>query len=491
MSEFLKSLKYIVLSFVSLGVVFITMSISGFCDTITINRNTTDLPSDNSSYTCFVDFPSSFTFDIKISGVSGGDTIFFTSAIHVVTSYGDYVVRSAQSNFTVSSGTNTYSKDLGLTGIQDYYLPGYYIMCYLEYSYNSYGGAIGPLTQSPSGSFSGAYSDTTVNTLSRSSGTVSFSNTLSSFGSDYSVILNQIYQELLDQGLTLDDIYTELLDQGLSIDSLVNDISLLKKSICYDFPNSIDGNYCLSDVFFSPFYSSYLNNSVFSIGPCSFDFNTPLSNFYFYFSCPSSHKVRIYSTLSNINSLISAFTYDGVGYSVFGSVFSSSLGSCFEFSIPESIPTGGFILIRFSTISGRFALYDYVLSANDILDYMESQWGQVTPNVGPTNQIIGDSDDLINDWSTYETSAFTDLDTAYANSGISGFAWSGFTGIQAFTSIVDQFYNVLPSEFKLYIIAGLIIGITSVVLSAVGRVVNTADQIEKDKENYFFRKFFK
>lgn len=449
-------------------------SIPGYCVSFTGYENNTfsyvlmydanaGIGSDTVDY-CDIDF-SGITISFLMANLDSGSSYISTQGWYkliVDTTEGSFVMRSGNLSLS-SSVTSIQTKSFTLSG-GSYSLPGAFVSIRIEGSYF--------ITMlNGSSTYYYQFSSATINGWSKVD--------VQGSGSDYSVILTKIYNELVDQGLTLDNLYSELLDQGISLDTLV-------KSLCFDFPHTIDSNYYLSTCFLDLPTNSSLNNSVFDLGFFAFDFN-PHFNIDVCFRVPSSHKVMFVSSInSNNNCFLGNWSYNGSSISISStSRFSSSeFGYFYYYDLPSSLPTGALLNCSIYTggtsFIGRCALYEYRVSANDILDYMESQWGQVTPNVPGTDTIIGDTDTLVQDWSTYETQAFTDLDTAYAQSGISGFAWSGFTGIQAYTSIVDQFYNVLPSEVKLFIIAGLIIGITAVILSAVGRVVRNSDKFNGD-----------
>lgn len=468
------------------GVAFCSPSIKGFASStpsysgqvtrVFYSSTYSGSPTDGHTYSCKV---TNSTWSMSFVGHTGETYSNLTGEVYLLTTSGTYLVGVAggsNSSVTVANANSSRYYDgypLKLFGI----LRGFVTSSSQPAPHSS-----GTL------SFSASVEDTT--------GT---NSDLSSIKSDTSQILtivqglnfDSIYDLVSDIWVYLDtnqrsqfaNILSTLIDCSVELESIDDSLTELltyvqdiKRSLCFDFPVSIDGNYSLSDVFFSSFYSSYLNNLNFSIGHCSFDFNTPLSNFYFYFSCPSSHKVRIYSTLSNINSLISAFTYEGTGYSVFGSVFSSSLGSCFEFTIPDSIPTGGLILIRFSTISGRFALYDYVVSANDILDYMKDQWAQSSSAISDLGDHSSGTGTMQGDVFDTESSYFGDFESAVSGAGVTVFNWSVFTGMGIFSAIVSSFYNLMPSELALYITAVLIVGCIAVFISAVGRVVKKGGQ---------------
>lgn len=467
-----------------MGVVLWAMSIPGYCYVLDVNRAPqSSIPTDT-NYTCTV-VPSFSSLDITCY-VQYSQNVRFDVSYSVVTSQGTFVLRNQTINLSVSTSNTSYSLSVGgLSSSRSWVLPGYYINSFFEITpYFSY--EYDHLSPTTGSNMAGASSLGELRSVS-TSGNLSYTNVQSSSGSDYMQILTNIYNELLDQGLTLDDFYSELLDQGLSLDSIVSDLSLLKKSLCYDFADTIDGNYHLSSLYYS--YLTYsFNHEVLPIGYAAFDFFANSStNLRFTFRVPESCNILVLSSAIdsnfNIPTVVGIYDYDGnpITYSQ-EPRYGRNIVIGRYITIPDAYKYS-FLSIEFSFLGSsraRFALYDYVVGANDILNYMESQWGQVVPSVPDTDEVIGDTDTLVQDWSTYETSAFTDLDTAYAQSGISGFAWSGFTGIQAYTSIVDQFYNVLPSEVKLFIIAGLIIGITAVILSAVGRVVRNSDKFNGD-----------
>ena len=121
--------------------------------------------------------------------------------------------------------------------------------------------------------------------------------------------------------------------------------------------------------------------------------------------------------------------------------------------------------------SVRFALYDYVVGPNDILDYMKDQWSQSSSAVSDLDTHTSITDGFGSSVASYEDGFFTSFSSAVDGAGIRSFDWSVFGGMSLFTAFVTGFYNLLPAEFALYITAVLIVGCVAVLLSAIGRVV--------------------
>ena len=269
-------------------------------------------------------------------------------SVYIDTTEGTYLLKSGNiSGSAISvngSGTAVITQTISFN---NFYLPGAFRSYYITGNVFTY-----------------EYNGSTDTYCSFSSASVTgFSHSESHYNTgDYTTILNNIYNELLSQGLTLDNLYTELLNQGISLDILV-------KSMCFDFPTEIDGNYRLSSVYTNA--SLDLNNSYINIGYGAFDFST-FSNFSCSFKIPASCKMRFYSIRYN-----NAFVGCTFNSQAVDSYHEYYLNDIYVYEVTfKSAYVNQFSSVSFwplnSVTHGRFALYDYVYSASDILDYMNT-----------------------------------------------------------------------------------------------------------------------
>ena len=297
---------------------FFISPIKGYCSEGNVSNQTSEYftlsrpdpstyPSDL-NYTCEVVFPSSLSFKCSIgpSTTTSSCTYYYGVLLHVVTTNGDYVVRVSDGSFSTvppqPGNSKTVNNSLGLSGLGTYTFPGYFIQCYIEYTsdgkiWRSGSNTLSGTLNSNTGSFNGTWQERSgefpIWSVSSVNGTnVSYTNVQSASG-DYMQILTQIYNELLDQGITLDDMYIELLDQGLSLDSLVSDVLDIKKSVCFDFPSFFDNNYNLSTCFFTDVSLSSLNNFYLPISDFGFTFSSNVSGVKFWGIVPQSRKLCV------------------------------------------------------------------------------------------------------------------------------------------------------------------------------------------------------
>lgn len=476
-----------------MGIVLWAMSISGYAQSISYFKiqEASSIPTDL-NYNTEVTIPTSPSFKLSISPDVDTSTHFynFSSALHVVTSEGDFVLSVGNGSFDTTppspGSTKTVNKSLGLTTKGSYILPGYFISSYLVYDHSQNSDVlhyrISGNVNSSTGSLNGTvdpntyYSTQTVFTVSALNNPTQyvFTNVQSSSGSDYMQILTNIYNELLAQGLTLDDLYNELLDQGISLDSLVDSVSFLQSSICYDMPSPVDTNYYLTTCSFSSLNSNLYN---FNLNPClaQFRFKEPFSNVETVsFKRPSSGKIMLlYSRLgsSTVFDRLELFNND-----VFVPRTSFAVDDTFGFVYYDLsyFPADSFFDLSFRVVYGNdisLGIYEYRISANDILEYMKEQWGSTQPSTDSLDSTISATGDMQSDINFIDDNAFTDFSGAYDHTGISAFSWTVFSGMSVFSSIVNKFYFALPSEFSLYITAVLIVGVIAVLLSAVGRII--------------------
>lgn len=386
-------------------------------------------------------------------------------SVYIDTTEGTYLLKSGNVSGTAiavaGSGTAVITQTISFN---NFYLPGAFRSYYISGNVFSY-----------------EYNGSMDTYCSFSSATVSgFSHTESHYNTgDYTTILNNIYNELLSQGLTLDNFYTELLDQGISLDTLV-------KSLCFDFPLSIDGNYQLSTVFISSLPSNItLHNNYLSLGYFGFDFDTTGSGngFIFapYFVVPSSRHIRLYSTFSS--DIRYVFALNGNQISNYTKTSSSGPESYFtDIVFGDTIPIGSFVRLSIffdnsssTYFSGRLALYDYVVGANDILDYMNKQWSGADVEVDPFINEIDTASGVQDSIHIMESGSWSDLNDNYTYTGLGSFSFNAFTGMKALTTIINRFYLKLPSQYALYIVGVMFIGIAAVLISAVGRVNKASD----------------
>ena len=287
-----------------MGILFLGMSIPGYCVSFSGYENNTfsyvlmqdsdaGIGSDTVDY-CEIDF-SGITLSFLMANLESGSSYISTQGWYkliVDTTEGSYVMRSG--NLSLSSSVSSIQTKTYTLGSGSYSLPGAFVSIRIEGSYF--------ITMlNGSSSYYYQFSSAVINGWSKVD--------VQGSGSDYSVILSQIYNELVDQGLTLDDLYSELLDQGYSIDSLVDSVSILSSSLSYDMPNPIDGNYYLIPVSFSLPINGMLNLGL-SPNYASFRFDSnPGNSRIFYCVVPSSKKFMVYSSAINGSSDIGLELY--------------------------------------------------------------------------------------------------------------------------------------------------------------------------------------
>ena len=296
-------------------------------------------------------------------------------------------------------------------------------------------------------------------------------------------LLSSILSKVTGIDTTVSSIDLELVDIESAIGGtnsrladILFELYTLKKSLCFDFPLTIDGNYHLATVFFISSVESYNNNPM-DIGYCAFDFSSSVSSNTHRFICavPESRKIRLVSS-PRVNRSTFVDLYDNV-INVSTVDNSTSVTRDVIYTFPDSVVPGSIFKFGVDAPSNsRFALYDYVVGANDILNYMKDQWAQSSSAISDLGDHSSGTGTLQGDVFTTESSYFGDFESAVSGAGVTGFNWSVFTGMGIFSAIVSSFYNLMPSELSLYITAVLIVGCIAVFISAVGRVVKKGGQ---------------
>ena len=472
------------------GVAFCAPSIKGFASTVNsysgqitrifYSSSYSGVPTDGHSYKCKV---NTSTWSMSFVGQSGVTYSNLTGEVYLLTTSGTYLIGVAggsSSSISIANANSTRYYDgypLKLFGI----LRGVFTSSSQPSAMSS--GSLG---------FSATVEDTTGTDPDLTSIKADTSEILSILqGLDFSSISDILADIWVYLDVSQRQQFTNILSSLISIDvevetieddltALMADIALLKQSQCFDFPVTIDGNYHLSPVFFNYISSNVLNNNVLRLGPCCFDFDT-------FYNCslvvrvPESHKLLFIANRLNNGTIVYPNTFkdeNGISFSI-SYDHTSRTSSSYELFIdlPSSLATGSFIsfdVVRndiSSAITVRFAMYDYVVSANDILNYMKDQWSQTAPAVSDLDSHTSITEGFGSSVCSYQNGAFTSFSSAVDGTGIRAFDWSVFGGMTVFTAIVTGFYNLLPAEYALYITAVLIVGCVAVLLSAIGRVV--------------------
>lgn len=119
-----------------------------------------------------------------------------------------------------------------------------------------------------------------------------------------------------------------------------------------------------------------------------------------------------------------------------------------------------------------FSMMQRSLTISDYMTQVQDQWSSITPNVTTTNTNIARSVSDIGDAQTFETSAFTDFDSSMSTSGLDTFSLSfSSTPLLWCASIINTFYNNMPSGFQYLLMFVAFVGILVIVLNIAGRVV--------------------
>lgn len=474
------------------GVAFCSPSIKGFASStssysgqitrVFYSSTYSGVPTDGHTYKCKV---NSSSWSMSFVGHSGETYSNLTGEVYLLTTSGSYLIGVAggsSSSVTVANASSSRYYD--------------------GYPLKLFGILRGFVTSS---SQPGVHSSGTLGLSCSVEDTTGTNEDLSSIKSDTTEILrlvqgldfSSLYDLVADIWVYLDgnqrsqfaNILSTLIDCDVQLESiddslteLLSYVQELKRSLCFDFPLTIDGNYQLSSIFLK--YADFLNtnNNPLSLGSFAFDFNELSVNPVVTIIVPSSHKLLWVSSRS-VNGNItfpdpsSFVTSLGTSFSISYTENSMPLYAySMLFTIPDSIPTGSFISFSIyrnltTSFSGRFALYDYVVGANDILNYMKDQWAQSAPAVSDLDSHTSITDGFGSSVGTIEDGYFTSFSSAVDGTGIRAFDWSVFGGMSIFTAFVTGFYNLLPAEYALYITAVLIVGCVAVLLSAIGRVV--------------------
>lgn len=304
-------------------------------------------------------------------------------------------------------------------------------------------------------------------------------------------LLSSILSKVTGIDTSVSSIDSELVDiegaiggTNSRLTDILFEIYKLKKAVCFDFADTIDGNYHLSSLYFSSLSYSDFNHEVLPIGSAAFDFvGNSSTNLRFTFRVPESCKILVLSSAIdsnfNIPSIVGIYDYDGNPITFTQSPrYGRNTVIGRYITIPDYYKFE-FLSIQFSFSNSarvRFALYDYVVGANDILNYMKEQWAQSSSAISDLGDHSSGTGTMQGDVFETESSYFGDFESAVSGAGVTGFNWSVFTGMGIFSSIVSSFYNLMPSELALYITAVLIVGCIAVFISAVGRVVKKGGQ---------------
>lgn len=296
-------------------------------------------------------------------------------------------------------------------------------------------------------------------------------------------LLSSIYGKVNNIDTSVSSINLELIDiegalggTNSRLTDILFEIYKLKKSLCFDFADTIDGNYHLSHVFFDSSFT--FNNNPLDLGFFAFDV-TSYSGGKFIIRVPESHMLLYLYSINNNYDFLPSNWYDSLtsqSFSVTRQIWGyNNVSMATYITIPSNIRTGSYVSFDLSSsagsYNGRFAMYEYVVGANDILNYMKDQWAQSSSAVSDLGGHSSNTGDLQVDVFETESSYFGDFESAVSGAGVTGFNWSVFNGMTIFSAIVGSFYNLLPSEFALYITAVLIVGCIAVFLSAIGRVI--------------------
>lgn len=466
------------------GLVFFARPISSYASTIeyegTLYRDFksssySGTPTVGHKYSCY---PSESAITLSLGSYSG--VFSSTGEIYVVTTEGCYLAYS---------GTST-SSSVVCSRISSRSFIGYPIglLGTMRSSYHRTTGYLSPI--STNGTISSSFH---VDDISNTDPDLVELEAIKQDTSDILAILNGFDLSTIENLVSLIEQHNASIqfsvdnieDYTLSINSNLSQIAYMllsiKKSVSYTFPSTIDGNYQLSHCFYNGVFSA--NNECFDLGYCAFDFSGLDSNLDFVVRVPDSRKMMFLSTSSSTDFLsLLSFVYNNGSAVSFTYEATNSFDAytrCYIITFADSVPIGKYVKCTIyrnvNSFTGRCALYDYVVGANDILNYLEEQWEATKPGSSDLDDHNSDTGNLINDVNVIDTSVYTDFDSAYSGTGISGFDWSVFGGMIVFSSIVNNFWGALSSEFSLYIVAILIVGCAAVLLSAVARITKKGD----------------
>ena len=205
--------------------------------------------------------------------------------------------------------------------------------------------------------------------------------------------------------------------------------------------------------------------------------------FVFYVEGPS-HALDTYFSSLNFR----VYTYNTLYHDYFMSDFNivradvlpgGGIGLSFacEFDLPSSssVDTAAFYFTATSSVVCTrlsYGLFSYKATIADYMDYVKSNWDNISPSVTDTNQNIAQSVSDIGTAQTFETGAFTDFDTSMTTSGLDTFSLSFASAPLLWcASIINTFYNNMPSGFQYLLMFVAFVGILVIVLNIAGRVV--------------------
>lgn len=369
---------------------------------------------------------------------------------HFVTSCGDYVVLSTDSNNSTSSISSTYYRML-----EGYPVAYYFVVrattngtapninsCYVTLTYN--------LPSNPSVYDNGGLSE---NIRSISSDTQQI---LSLLGGSSDVTIPSSFSD-----------YSSYSPVSISATfETFNSFGLVKVPAGSLFSFYFD-NYSGSTLSFADWINFSATGSSDFIYVVNFDCNTRLSNADFLELWVRGSSGGNLYTLTN-----PTFVYTGAGTGYF------NYTAYFEFTLPDNDDFELYRVYMPDNSSGytfshpSYSLLSKKYTIDDYMKYTHDQWDNISPSVTDTNTNIAQSVSDIGTAQTFESSAFTNFDTQLSSSGLDTFSMSyASTPLLWVSGIITTFYNNMPSTFQYLLMFVAFVGILVIIFNISGRVI--------------------
>ena len=451
---------------------FAILNLSSYAKTTSFNLKTASPRPTSSGGSCTVSFGTpSFTVNIPADSSlaqSQSKTFYYSTNLYVTTTAGTFLLRTDSYNFTATvypNQVNTFTSNLHMTGIGSFDLLGQFISADLVLDSDD------PIEYY---TFNGTEYGTT---------------TSGSYGTTY-------------RGDLYGGMRSEIKGFGISAVNS-NFVSVSSSS------SSGSGGFNFSDYASNSYAnlagtiqlkSDFGGNKVSSGNICAFNFDgshqdLQFTSNYVPFVRPANASnvsfVISYNGLGSGASAISSMDFwvlDGGGsgsinYGVSDFRYARN-GPMYSYTLNIDFPatTSGnneLVYFNFFNVSLPYAISDYSFSVQfykatiaDYMQYVKDNWNVISPNVTITNQNIVQSQTDIGTAQTFETSAFSDFDTAMSSSGLDTFSLS-FNSTPLFwaSGIINTFYNNMPSGFQYLLMFVAFMGILVIVLNIAGRVV--------------------
>lgn len=450
---------------------FAILNLSSYAKTTSFNLKTVSPRPTSSGGSCTVSFGTpSFTVNIpQDSSVASSysKTFYYSTNLYVTTTSGTFLLRTDNYNFTATvypNQGNTFTSDLHMSNIGSFDLDGQFISADLVLD-----------------------SDDIIDYYTFN-------------GTEYGTLTSGTYQTY--RGDLYGGMRSEIKGFGISaVNSNFVTVSSSSGSGTSGFNFSDYASNSYANLAGTIQLKSDFGGNKFSSGNiCAFNFDgshqdLQFTSNYVPFVRPANAStvsfVISYNGLGSGASAISSMDFwvlDGGGsgsikYGVSDFYFGRS-GPMYSYTLTVNFPatTSGhseLVYFNFFNVSLPYAISDYSFSVQfykatiaDYMQYVKDNWNDIAPSVTDTNQNIAQSVSDIGTAQTFETSAFTDFDSSMSTSGLDTFSLSfASTPLLWCASIINTFYNNMPSGFQYLLMFVAFVGILFIVLNIGGRVV--------------------